>query len=548
MCAWKRNSMSVKAIRLENFMAFADTGWIELRPITLLFGRNSSGKSAIIRALRLLRQTLEQPITQDTDGRPPLRFNHEHGVVLGNYTETVHGKDADRIMRFHFRCHVPTASDMVRQEINRWRQQNDLPPLSASTDDWLTLVLAFGYDAHRGSELVGIEIVCCWQITNEPGADNLLTAVWLGETRYEVGYDWWLDTSMPSWQELDWQPTTFAFPRNFLPELVASPTHVLTGALETLGETVADFLRGIEHVPPVRPEPQRVYLFDDVARNQWRQQGSGAFLDFLEGKFDDEKWIEVESWLQVLELGVKLNPTARQIIRRGYTSTDKYIEDQREYDATVTKVEIEERGVKRLIINLKNTGYGVSQVIPIIIQSVTTRQRVSANKEGQIIKARHVMIEQPELHLHPRAQARLTDLFINEIYTLDLSQVDVNGDPADEYRQPSGVTFLLETHSEHLLLRLQKRLTETSAGLNKKEFKGKNRYLMLKDFNIYFTQRDEGNSTVKPIQLNDLGEFIQFPDEFETFFADDLIEAGELAKLRLQARKKRRAANDNLSP
>lgn len=46
--------MSVKAIRLENFMAFSDTGWIELRPITLLFGRNSSGKSAIIRALRLL--------------------------------------------------------------------------------------------------------------------------------------------------------------------------------------------------------------------------------------------------------------------------------------------------------------------------------------------------------------------------------------------------------------------------------------------------------------------------------------------------------------
>lgn len=39
--------MKVEAIRLINFMAFEDTGWIELRPITLLFGRNSSGKSAI---------------------------------------------------------------------------------------------------------------------------------------------------------------------------------------------------------------------------------------------------------------------------------------------------------------------------------------------------------------------------------------------------------------------------------------------------------------------------------------------------------------------
>jgi predicted ATPase len=51
--------VTVKAIRLENFMAFSDTDWLELRPITLLFGRNSSGKSVIIRALRLLRQSLD---------------------------------------------------------------------------------------------------------------------------------------------------------------------------------------------------------------------------------------------------------------------------------------------------------------------------------------------------------------------------------------------------------------------------------------------------------------------------------------------------------
>ena len=50
--------MTVDAFRLKNFMAFRDTGWIELRAITLLFGRNSSGKSAIIRALRLLKQSL----------------------------------------------------------------------------------------------------------------------------------------------------------------------------------------------------------------------------------------------------------------------------------------------------------------------------------------------------------------------------------------------------------------------------------------------------------------------------------------------------------
>lgn len=76
--------MTVKAIRLENFMAFADTGWIELRPITLLFGRNSSGKSTIIRALRLLRQSLNTP-----SGRP-LRFVDNNGVDVGSYQQIVH--------------------------------------------------------------------------------------------------------------------------------------------------------------------------------------------------------------------------------------------------------------------------------------------------------------------------------------------------------------------------------------------------------------------------------------------------------------------------
>jgi len=62
--------LPVEAIRLQNFMAFEDTGWVELRPITLLFGRNSSGKSALIRALLLLKQSLESP-----PGAGPLVFS-----------------------------------------------------------------------------------------------------------------------------------------------------------------------------------------------------------------------------------------------------------------------------------------------------------------------------------------------------------------------------------------------------------------------------------------------------------------------------------------
>lgn len=520
--------MSVKAIRIENFMAFANTGWIELRPITLLFGRNSSGKSAIIRALRLLRQNLEQP----TEGRYTLRFNHEYGVELGGYAETVHGKDTNRVMRFHFRCDVPEAADMVRQEINQWRQQSNLPTIVASTEDRLTLALAFGYDPHREAELIGIDIGCNWQITAETGSHTLLSAVWLDrETRHEVGYNWWLDSDVPSWQALDWQAVTFGFPQYFLPQLLDSPTSALSFALDRLTQSIITFLKGIEYQPPIRPEPQRAYILDEVARQRWRQQGWAAFVDFLEGnKLDDPMETRIDGWLQTLELGERIEPPMKY--------SDK--------DATVSKITIKEKR-SDLLVNLKNTGFGASQVVPIIVQSVTARQRVLMDREGRVMQPRRVVIEQPELHLHPRAQARLTDMFVDEVYSIDSRQVDIEGKPTTGYRQHSGVRFLLETHSEHLLLRLQKRVTETAVGINDLEIQGKNHYLALEDLGMFFIQREEGTSSVEDITLNDLGEFIQFPEEFETFFADDLIEAGKLAKLRLQARAKRREAIDNSS-
>ena len=61
-------------------MGFEDSGWIELRPITLLFGRNSSGKSALIRALLLLRQCLDS----SPDNRP-LLFVKEGGDDFGDF-------------------------------------------------------------------------------------------------------------------------------------------------------------------------------------------------------------------------------------------------------------------------------------------------------------------------------------------------------------------------------------------------------------------------------------------------------------------------------
>lgn len=510
--------MTVKAFRLENFMAFADTGWIELRPITLLFGRNSSGKSAIIRALRLLRQNLGKP------GDYTLQFTSEYGVDLGGYTETVHSKNTDLLMRFHFRCAVPEASDKVRQEINQWREQNKLPPIVASEDDTLSLALTFAYDPHREAELIGIDLSCDWQITDQPDSHTLLSALWLDqETRYEVGYDWRLDTDMPSWLDEDWQRTVFKFPNCFLPQIVDSPVSALNMAFDGVADSITAFLNGIEYIGPIRPEPQRVYLLDEIERQRWRNLEYAAFLDFLEGELDDEKLIGIDQWLYDLELGSQIPPPVRKFGIK---------------DATVASIEIEEKQ-SELRINLKNTGFGASQVIPVVVQSVTARQRVKIRERVEEKQPVSVLIEQPELHLHPRAQAQLADMFVNEVYTIPNPLPKGFELPMflEDQDNLSQVNFLLETHSEHLLLRLQRRLAETSMEHYKKNTEDKNYFLALKHLSIYFIDRMNVASNVEEIEIDEFGNFKNIPVRFRDFFSDDLREAAKLARIRLRRSK-----------
>src|SRR5437763_2279215 len=77
--------MSIDAFCLRNFMAFANTGWIELRRLNLLLGRNSSGKTAVIRALRLMQQSLR--VNNDSQ---PLVFVSEGGVDVGSFDSILH--------------------------------------------------------------------------------------------------------------------------------------------------------------------------------------------------------------------------------------------------------------------------------------------------------------------------------------------------------------------------------------------------------------------------------------------------------------------------
>jgi hypothetical protein len=129
-------------------------------------------------------------------------------------------------------------------------------------------------------------------------------------------------------------------------------------------------------------------------------------------------------------------------------------------------------------VTLADVGFGIGQLLPIVV-------------EGFSCNGSLICIEQPELHLHPRLQANLADFIISRMQET----------MGNNYPDMLGNQWLLETHSEALMLRIQRRIRE----------KVLNPY----DVSVLFVQPDGSGSYVNHLRLDDDGEFIdEWPGGF----------------------------------
>lgn len=527
--------MAVRAFRLTNFMAFGEwpnesDGWIELRPITLLFGRNSSGKSAILRGLRFLKQSLDGGL----DGSPFV-YSARDGVDVGGFLTLAHKepampKDAyvyrqsdeswltnKRRVGFDFRVTLPDSS-----------LSHALPELQFSPNvTELTVKLAYGWLADESPPRAGL-MGASISVGNN-GVD-LFEIERLRNDSEAVGpQNWYFGSSALSLHEGDrltgdlseqsedvanaelWDILSpeadkpgflpqLTFPRSGTERHANADVRFVHRLLETIADEIRGFLKSIEHVRPLRPEPKRIFLLDETEQEEWRQQGRGAYLQLLRDELPSEAVSALNLWLSRLELGTTvkgdnlLRPTGAESGTRPA--------------AVASQVTVVEQSGNE--INLGDVGYGAGQVIPVIVQSVLAR--------GNTI----TLIEQPELHLHPRAQAQMADVFIQCF--------------SEETR------FLIETHSEHLLLRMRRWLAETAGRrstlvdeLRNSNIELKRQRVEAENIILIFVYRDEqvGRSKFAEIGLDAYGDFANSPEAFAGFFADDRIEMLGIAKAKL---------------
>ena len=242
-----------------------------------------------------------------------------------------------------------------------------------------------------------------------------------------------------------------------------SSKNQFTSALEELFDRVP-------YIGPVRIQPQRHHHWKGTHPKGIDQWGGGAIDAILSAGVrklkssnkEDAVLIEdrISEWLQKMELAhsFRVIPT-------------KSLDDQN-YEVRIRK------SPSSAEVTLADMGYGLADVLPMLIYFYYV-------EEGSTL-----ILEQPGVHLHPKVQADLADLLIKVINERNLQ-------------------ILVESHSEHLLTRLQLRIAEQKIGADQTA--------------LYFCKNENGTSNIKPLELDDLGNIKNWPKDFFGNVRGDLL-------------------------
>lgn len=448
----------LKSLHFKNFKSWRDAP-VECASITGFFGTNSSGKTSLIQFLLMLKQTKD-----GTDRAISLDLNGDL-VSLGTITDVLHGHDVALPLQWDVKFQLDnelSLSDASKQAptlISKSRElgisssnvvQNGAPKANRLAYQLGSVEFALVPKAEQAAQF---DLTC-----STPESENLSF-----EFVRTQGRAWRLPGPIKSYAFPD-QARTYFQNAAFLADLEASY------------ETQLD---RVFYLGPLRQYPQRDYLWTRSRPTDVGHQGEKAIDAILaateaketrnlkyKGKHKSFQEM-VAYWLK--EMGLIEEFKIEEI---GSNSN--------RWQARVrTKKQASE-------VLLTDVGFGISQVLPV----VTLLQYVP---EGST-----VVLEQPEIHLHPLAQAALADVIIQ----------------AAIHRK---VQVILESHSEHLLLRLQRRIAEEA--------------ISSKDVRLYFCDAPKGESTITKLEVDLFGNIQNWPDRFMGDAFEETARA-ELARLK----------------
>ncbi|MAG33050.1 MAG: hypothetical protein CL908_19400 [Deltaproteobacteria bacterium] len=416
-------------LRIKNFKAWGEQLWdpgIELAPVTLLLGTNSSGKTSLLQVPLLLGQTFGS-----TDRSLDLNLGGQKGDLLdlGGYEDVIHGHDGSLDMGFglSIKDQEPGSKrPSVFTYTVQYRRAGTIPVVA---------------------ELEYREAASIYAASRQSKGGYRLQA---------PGYEPEVIGGRPVARRTFQPERSLTLSADALAELGEAGSRVQDLALATTRQV----LERVAYLGPLRESPERSYLWGRQTPGSLGPRGQRAVHALLASansrkKCRDEQeggrgWLveRVSEWLKRIGVADGL-----ELERQGRS---------RYFEVVLT--------TRAQRANIVDVGFGVSQVLPMIVLAYFVPR-------GTVIIA-----EQPEIHLHPSAQVGLAELMV-------------------EVARERQVQFIVETHSEHLFRRLQFLIAD-----------GKTRP---EDCRMYFAEPgDDGRAELRPLEVDPYGRIANWPDRF----------------------------------
>jgi len=345
--------MPLTSIRLQNFKAFKDSGEIPLRRLTVVFGRNNTGKSAILQSLLILRQTMDAPADV---ARLNLRGPSYDG---GTYHDVVHNHQTSQNVVFHLAVIYGGTGREGRLELEFKSDEPQAPRLSR----------------------LAISAPLTEQFVISPGRGaGGPYELWIGDENLRGG-----------------KKANFRFSVNqFLPMIGEEPSHVgrpsdrrkksRTLARQVLW-VVEESLRSTRAVGAFRRQPDRRYEYQGRPPQTVDTTGQHV-IDALVEDANRRRRHRGELVRSVNKCLEKLGRVRLMPIRAMTRQTKIY------------EIRLKDTDSGRWA-NFADVGFGIGQALPVIVEGLRTPENGT------------FLVQEPEIHLHPDAQLAMADFLID---------------------------------------------------------------------------------------------------------------------------------------
>ena len=431
----KARPVGIGAVSIRGYKSLYDRCELEIRPLTLLAGANSSGKSSALQPLLLLKQTLDasyDPGPLLLDG-PNVQLTSPDQILCRRA-----GKADERsfsvglqleegpYLEISFAC---AAKDTVCIEQMVFRRGADSVTLREGMPDEQIRSALEQTLAYASSSSTWLNAFADWFGRSIDGKNQKRAQWTVRRARCFLGIGTGSDL----------------VPESFDGVPLLSP-----------GTLFGPLVRALIHVPALRGNPVRTYKTTGVGPS-------------FPGTFQNYVASVVSHWQSNRPSEIKKVGNALAALGLTWKVEAKPL-DATQVELRVGRLPHAVRGGARDLVSIADVGFGVSQVLPVVVALL-------AAKPGQL-----VYIEQPELHLHPRAQTALAELL------------------ADAARR--GVRVVAETHSRLLLLGVQTLVGEGDLSPDLVKLH-------------WFERGTDGSTKVNSADLDDQGAFGDWPEDFD---------------------------------